>query len=309
MNKIARKLVLSIVSVVLAVFALGTTTFAWFTLTNTATVQPFEAQIVADTGIEIAIGTYTLAPTELNWVTTLTTAEVEAYIASAYSNFRFNAVTTPNGSTYYTLGDAGLTVATSGWLELPIHFRSNSADRILWTGVTLTSDGQLPWVADTNFTDASGTARIIGESINIDAANGMRIGIEGVVGGLTNYEVYERAAGVFGNVVLNTGGDLSNGGIGDPGAMNYYYAKTGALVPGTATVSAIESFTSIAYDELDPLTYIPVLDLGDGTDAERTYFGTMTIRIWLEGWDANVYNSVLDRMIYASFQFTGTTAP
>jgi len=56
MNKIARKLVLSILTVVLTVAALGTTTFAWFTLTNTSVVQPFQAQIVSDTGIEIAIG-------------------------------------------------------------------------------------------------------------------------------------------------------------------------------------------------------------------------------------------------------------
>ena len=56
MTKMTRKLLLSIITVVLTVVALGTTTFAWFTLTNTAQIQEFEAKIIADSGIEIAIG-------------------------------------------------------------------------------------------------------------------------------------------------------------------------------------------------------------------------------------------------------------
>ena len=56
MTKLTRKLLLSVLTVVLTVVALGTTTFAWFTLTNTAQIQSFDAEIIADSGIEIAIG-------------------------------------------------------------------------------------------------------------------------------------------------------------------------------------------------------------------------------------------------------------
>ena len=131
MNKIARKLVLSILTVVLTVAALGTTTFAWFTLTNTSVVQPFQAQIVSDTGIEIAVGQPTVSPLDLNWVTTLTTAEITAYIEEAYLGaFKFNMVTTVDGAAFNALGIGALVPTTAGYLEIPLNFRSNTADRI-----------------------------------------------------------------------------------------------------------------------------------------------------------------------------------
>jgi hypothetical protein len=42
-----------------------------------------------------------------------------------------------------------------------------------------------------------------------------------------------------------------------------------------------------------------------GTDYEADYFGQVMIRVWLEGWDANAYNSILSRIITTSFEFTG----
>ena len=84
MNRLARKLVLSVLSVVLTVVALGTTTFAWFTLTNTSVVQPFNAQIVADTGIQVAVGMPGVEPEFLQWKTTITATDISNYISAAY---------------------------------------------------------------------------------------------------------------------------------------------------------------------------------------------------------------------------------
>jgi hypothetical protein len=72
-------------------------------------------------------------PSELNWVTTLTTVALNDYITAAYGgNFKFNHVTTTNGVTFETLGVSAMTPATGGWLEIPLHFRSNSAEQIQW---------------------------------------------------------------------------------------------------------------------------------------------------------------------------------
>jgi hypothetical protein len=301
MSKIARKLVLSIVTVVLTVFALGTTTFAWFTLTNTAQVQPFQAQIIADTGIEISIGDTVGDPVNKQWVTQLTTASVEAWINATYPGFRFNHVTTLDGSTYNTLGMTSLTEAAGGWLEIPIHFRSNSSDTIFWTNVTLTS-GLASWVPDVDFIGASGNPVTSGNSIQVDAAHAMRISIEKYAAGLTNgFVVYELpAAGA--NVVLGTGGNLADGvgvGLGNAGAMNFYYQKTGMLPFGADNVSVIESQTSIVSEE------VLVMNSGQAIFAGANYYGRIVIRIWVEGWDANAYNSILNRFISASFTFVG----
>ena len=115
MKNISRKLVLSILTVVLTVVALGTTPFTWFTITNTANISAFEAQIVSDEGIEIAIGNINErladgyqtkfevnSPANLNLVTTLTKADVEEYIELMDANFRFDHLTSPDGDTFYS---------------------------------------------------------------------------------------------------------------------------------------------------------------------------------------------------------------
>lgn len=312
MSKIARKLVLSIVTVVLTVFALGTTTFAWFTLTNTSVIQPFQAQIVADTGIEIAIGNPTGDPIGMNWVTTLTTSQVNTYIETAYAGaFRFNHVTTADGSNFYTLGASAMVPALATmYLEIPLHFRSNSATQIQWSSVSLSSP-VATWINDVTFTHVDGTTYTANQPISIDASNSMRAAILGNVGGLSTIVAYEKPA-AGSNIVLGIGGDfrgaqelldLGDGPqlyyVGANGSYNYYFRKNATLPFGTDAVVTLATITTLANN--------PVLDMtsGNALTAGADYYGSVILRIWLEGWDANAFNAVLDRIITASFQFTG----
>ncbi len=316
MNSITRKLVLSILTVVLTVIALGTTTFAWFTLTNTAAVQPFQAEITSDTGIEVALGVPVAGEEDnLNWVTTLTTAAIQNFIEAEYSAFTFTHVTTSNAIDFQTLGISDMTNATSGYLEIPINFRSNSANRILWSTVSLSS-GAAPWQADVAFTGAKGTAYTAGGSISIDAADAIRIAIVGTVGAdPAHYVAYENPNSTT-NVVLDGDGaamDLRGTQedidpdpvlenlqyIGANGAMNYFYRKNASLPFGAQAVTVVNTIQTLNNE--------PVLDLAPSTTSGAANYGQLVIRIWVEGWDANAFNSVLGRMITTSFGFTGAT--
>ena len=212
MTKITRKLLLSIITVVLTVVALGTTTFAWFTLTNTSSVQPFEAEIVADSGIEVAIGSHGTAytsPTTLNWVTTLTTQAIADYIDLTYgNNIVFNHVTTADGVSFMTLGATAMTGTTSGYLEIPLNFRSDTATQINWTSVSMSSL-VAPWTVDVAYTDELGNLRAPDDDINIDASDAMRIAMRAVGNSGAHVVAYEKAAGGS-NVVLGIGGDVSS---------------------------------------------------------------------------------------------------
>jgi hypothetical protein len=307
MRNISRKLVLSIIAVVLTVFALGSTTFAWFTLTNTSTVQAFEAQIIGDSGIEISLGAHgtTFAnPDAAEWVTTLTTADVEAYLVDTYGNTQiFNHVTTADGISFSTLGATAMTATTAGFIELPLNFRSDTATSINWTTVSLTAAGN-SWTVDADFTDATDTARVAGDSITVDASDAMRIAMvsNATYGG--NTVAYEKPSSGT-NVVLGTGGDLSdsaNAGHGVAGAMNYYYSKNNALPFGAAAVTTLSTITDLAAGQ-------PVVSLvdvsGSATDFGADNYGQLTVRIWLEGWDANAYNSILSQLVSTSFTFQG----
>ena len=314
MNSITRKLVLSILTVVLTVVALGTTTFAWFTLTNTAVVQPFQAEITSDTGIEVALGIPVSGlENELNWVTTLTTTTIQDYIEDEYGAFTFTHVTTTNAVDFYTLGTAAMASTTGGYLTIPLNFRSNSANTILWSTVSLTS-GQAPWDADVAFTGAKGASYIAGDDVPIDAADSFRIAILGTVGGSNNVVGYENPDSLTNAVLDGDGAVMDLSGltedhdddvltpevhIGANGAMNYFYRKNATLPFGADAVTVLNTIQSLSEN--------PVLTMAEVETSGATYYGQVLIRVWLEGWDANAYNSVLGRMITASFVFTGTT--
>lgn len=311
MTKITRKLLLSIITVVLTVVALGTTTFAWFTLTNTSAVQPFEAEIVADSGIEVALGAHTTGstnPTSLNWVTTLTTEAVEAYIEAEYNAGRivFNHVTTADGVNFMTLGALAMTGTSSGYLEIPLNFRSDTANTITWTSVSIASTPE-NWTVDVSFTDFGGTARIAGSTVSVDASNGMRIAMLSEAAYGSHLVAYEKP-GTAANHVLGTGGDLSElvassaDGFGNPGAMNYYYQKNNVLPFGATAVTTLATQTIIDNDVVITMANVSA----SPTDYQADFFGQVMIRIWLEGWDANTFNSVLSRTISTQFIFAGT---
>jgi hypothetical protein len=319
MTKITRKLLLSIITVVLTVVALGTTTFAWFTLTNTSAIQPFEADIVADSGIEVALGAHNTGetnPTALNWVTTLTTEAIQTYIESEYNAGRivFNHVTTADGVNFMTLGALAMTSTTSGYLEIPLNFRSDTANQIDWTSVGVTSDAD-PWTVDVNFTDFGDVARVAGGTVAVDASNSMRIAMisQAAYGGFT--VAYEKPSSAA-NHVLGVGGDLrgplsnldgilgnSDDYLGSDGSMNYYYQKNNSLPFGADNVTTLATQTVIDADQV-----IQMVDVsGSPIDYQADWFGQVMIRVWLEGWDANTFNSVLSRTISVQFVFSGVT--
>ena len=329
MNKLARKLVLSVLTVVLTVIALGTTTFAWFTLTNQAVVQPFNAQVVGDSGIEFALDNPQIAnPQNLTWVTTLSPAAVTNYIADKYANtFRFNHVTTADGLNFFNITESGMVAVPQyfagdgtdpavypGYLDINLHVRSNTVSTIKWTQVVMNSDLITDWNSDVAFTHTTG-AVAVDDAVSVRAVDAMRIAVIGKVGTEeNNVEVYENPAEGTNTVLTLNNADMTTG-TNFAGAVSYYFAKTNAY-PGNATaqnadpliparsVTTIATFTELVEDALDALS-VTVLELDPDTSAGTVYYGTMTIRVWLEGWDAEAFNIILDQWITVGLTFEG----
>lgn len=311
MSSLARKLLLSVVAVLLSVVAFGTTTFAWFTITNVSEVQPFESDVVTDNGIEVSLDGTT-------WVTTLTTDMINAYIAAQYpSGFAFNHVTSPTGySNFQTLGTLGVTDdGTASVLRINILFRSNNANAILWTGVSLSAVTS-SWTSDVAFTRTSsapeGSPVVSGGSIAVNPANAIRISVLGNHLSDSAF-VYELPAGdndgAYNSVLGGDGStpvDFSDGvaaGQGDPGSYNYYYVKTGALISGTDAVVTAPTITQVD----DNANARLVLHMTENSTYDTTYWGQISIRLWFEGWDGEAYNALLGRMITTAFTFEGTS--
>lgn len=335
MTKMTRKLLLSIITVVLTVVALGTTTFAWFTLTNTAQIQEFEVDIIADSGIEIAIGALGADLNSLEWKTIITPEDIYEFFGGVGADIEdlqfLNHVTTPDGINFYTLGTTTEGASVSGgYIELPVHFRSNSADAITWTQAAISGEAA-DWIVDTAFVDALGTSRTAGSIISVNPADAMRVAIQGTVGGDSNHVVAYENSATGTNVRLGSGDNFGTNVYVDPadttvppvehataaptyiassptayanGSYNYFANKNSNEVP----LWGIEAVTTVA-TELS-INGQTVTELGSGTDAglTQTYYGNIVIRVWLEGWDANSFDAQLARRISVRFEFLGVEA-
>lgn len=307
MNQITKKLLLSVLTVVLTVIALGTTTFAWFTLTDVATVQPIDVQVVADVGMEISLD-------EETWVTTLTTSMINDFlydpITGPYpSGLRLNNITSPDGFNFTNLDATA--AALSSYLRLPIYFRSNNVESVAWTLVSLQSQG-VSWLSDVAFADTHG-AVTAGSNLVYVAAQGARVSVRGETG-VTATAVYELGTGIAGNygaLAPTRNNTPLSGVVGpflstEPGAINYYYVKTTELPLGADAIGGITLATTVSTLG----TGIDVLDLILGYEgnnpaayAAYTYGGRMSIYLWLEGWDPDTFNAVLADTVRVRFEF------
>ncbi len=324
MTKLTRKLLLSIITVVLTVVALGTTTFAWFTLTNTAQVQEFEAEIIADSGIEVAVGDLGIADlNDLEWKTVITPDDIYAYFGGIDVDAMelLNHVTTVDGINFTTLGTTNKgAIVTGGYIEIPIHFRSNSADAIQWTDVAISGE-TVSWTVDTAFTNANGVPQAVNSSMNINPADAIRVAIQGEVSGDANHVVaYENPAlgsnhvlvdGNYGTNEYAVGGATpaddsdvaSNPSAYANGSYNYFFNKSSGEVPlwGIESVDVVDTLTALNND------VIAHLDGAHGREISQVYYGTIVIRVWLEGWDPDSFDAQLARQIGVSFRFLGIT--
>jgi len=324
MTRLTRKLMISILTVVLSISALGTTTFAWFTLTNVATVESFSANIVSETGIEVSLDGET-------WYNSLTEAMIQEYITEKYGTFAFNHITSADGQIMRSLGTASLpnVTAGSGHLELILFFRSENVQQLAWTAASLGGTG-LIWRADVDFTDSKGEDVLAGTDVSLSPADAMRISVLSPVDVALTVDpltpvVYENPSSGT-NTVLGglTGVDLSNGGVGADGGLNYYYVKTGGNLPfGTDSVTVVGTETAITSDPDNPFivlnlnatngdpvvypndTYYFTETLGKTVNYNATYGGYLVINIWFEGYDAEAFNSLLGGEIIVGLEFKG----
>jgi len=68
------------------------------------------------------------------------------------------------------------------------------------------------------------------------------------------------------------------------------------LPAGVNTVTTVATVTSISSTKVLDMVLNPVMPT-------HAFYGVVTVRVWIEGWDAEAYNSILGRVITTSFRF------
>ncbi len=283
MRKLTTKLLFAIISAAFALVALGTTTFAWFTLTNEATISQFNAEITAGEGIEISLdGT--------NFYTTIPATVIQGKITEL--NVSLKDVTSTDGKTFKYFGAQSPIVydteTKNPYIEFDLYVRSPEANaKIALNDYTFSSiDGETSgtkWTADADFISSFGGPVEAGYEGTYYAHAALRMSLTPVNGGSEGVAQVYQAPGVDNvNKVIST----------EPipqGMVSYYKAKNGENSINISDVTIADALTSASSTEIITLSSTP------------NEASVIRVRVWIEGWDPDCFNAILNSKINVSF--------
>lgn len=289
MRKLTTKLLFAIISAAFALVALGTTTFAWFTLTNEATISQFNAQITAGEGIEISLdGT--------NFYTTIPDTVIQAKINSM--KIELKDVTSKDGivmteidgtTTVSFLSDPGEN-EKNAFIQFDLWVRSPSATTVNLESVTFSSTGK-SWPSDATFTHPKYGELKPGDEEIYYAHDALRLSISE---GTSNKVVYEAPASDT-NTVLDQNRISA-------GMVNYYLVKNSINLLDKYQSVVLPASTDLLKLDTDNETEIPdpvaVVSLTGNNEAK-----VITVRVWVEGWDPDCFNAILNEYINVQMVF------
>ena len=298
MKKLTRKLFISVLVAVFAFVALGTSTYAWITMSTTAEVTAFEAEVSAgDAGIELSenydgtnlanstwlsVLTLQKLPTvALNDLTTTDGIKFYDFSSKPTTEAGYSSEMTQNSTAQGYVDDVYTYNANLGYIEHSIYIRRSSQT----TGTTTVCvDGSEVVFAPA--TDASGSFTYIPKDAstattieNLYATNALRLSITGN----TATAIYEQKAGENENTEGFTAG----------GFAHIYAASQGIKLPTAPT--SYPTYKAGTTDESQDSGTIITL-----TDQEPV---KVTFRVWIEGWDDECHAQILKQKLSVKFGF------
>ncbi|MDY0143330.1 MAG: hypothetical protein RBR97_15695 [Bacteroidales bacterium] len=378
MSKLSKKLILSVLTLVLTVVALGATTFAWFTLGNEATVGQVSGTITAGEGLEIRIAQgqqgYVDGTTVTNitgfesWYTNLPSSKLIDFLKIKYhenhNRIDLKGLTTENGVTLFGMNTSDPAAGNSGaYIEYALEVRSQTPGYLYVSSATL-EGGTISWVADTNYVVVDGIGAVADQTtVVVSAADAARLSVQG---NRSHVFAFQNEAGAsttetnpgLNNHTITVGNTITGKHNGENylapskfGAHDYFFMKSGGLLVaplneaftlvGGALVAIADTSNVKLVDTYIPLNelarnadtehakaiaelkhaYVPAsvgathiedpsnsgqfIEAGENTpthklDTEGYAYATITVRIWIEGWDNEAYNAIFTAPLFAS---------
>lgn len=295
MNKITKKLLMAILSVSFALVALGTVTFAWFTLTNITTIDSFDIDVSTTEGIEVAFGD------EDEWFTEIDTQTMTDYLRkTALKDFDgLKPVTSPDGVNFYTREDINqenplIDPVFDGYVVFQLRFRSLIANTAIYLSPeTVMSDPDgITWTSDAQFTNSKGEEIKVDYKVTFYVANAARMSFDD---GDNNTFVYELPDNSYGDELDEKFGNYSHSdnpledGEITPianGAISYYNRKH--------SLNQLKDYEKIELAQANTsfLGANPIA-VTSNTLTDGYYETSITVRIWLEGWDADCMDPIV----------------
>jgi len=291
MKKLTRKLFISILSMAFAVIAIGTTTFAWITVSNTAKIEQFSGQVEAgESGIELSWSSSETG----QWYTSLNLTD-----SADFANFsKFSDLTSSDGKIIkeYVFGDTASDGDETGkYIEVTFYMRRSdyknvaddaSGSDLLSVYVDSKAVSFETYVSDQKITESSYTceyADIVTENpvTNLLVSNAARLSLS-----TENYTaVYEQSSSIEDNTVNATATAYTDGF-----AYKYWVKKMGTdSLPTYGAITDTEQAQQASNKLIAKLGNAPV---------------AVTVRVWVEGWDNECHAQILSQTLKVALGFT-----
>lgn len=303
MKKLTRKITLSLVAILFAVIALGTTTYAWFTLGTTASVGTVEGEVTSGEGIEISLDGKT-------WVNKLTEEMLSQYIKNHATSLSLTDVTKNGKDFKKNNGVTGGDKATENtdYLVLPIKVRAIGKAAASEDG---TKAGYKLYVSSVNIKDDKTNETAISWNADVD----IEIGGKSVLTAGNPFKLYASDAAR----VTFEYNDTTKATIYTTHTDTEYKdedakTKEDGLAKAYAIKKGYTTLPTFVEDELST-TDTPSLILASNVNdndgkvllvdslPKATEIITVNVYIWLNGYDAHCINAILGHKIYVDFSF------
>lgn len=295
---------------------LGTATYAWITLSNSGVADGLVLNVNTGEDLQISldgISYYNNMPGEL--------------IAEQLTKLSMQDVTSTNGITFKSGGPTGqgTAVPNRDYVSIDLWFRTTAAERFVFlvdnvsNGVEYDTkrDGTLvvslgrSWKADLTFVNGADLINDVvleGTRNTYYASQAVRIAFVEQVNKDNIYDT--RLSSSLKKVIIDPSEDPLRGYGVSYGALDYISKRMGRIIEAPAqkpeTVYELTKFANNnPYIPLTDNSRIMELIVSEQKDnKDQTYYvGKVTMNIWLEGWDADCFDAILDDVIRIQLKF------
>lgn len=298
-----KKIAVAIIALVLAVALATGTTFAWFTTGNTVSVEGVDVNVTAQTeGLLISLDGQTFM-SEIAAADLYEAVNGEGGSTDKFDNLALKdvALETANASAGLQYkGNGGLATKNVDYLEFTLYFRSTVAyDVYLGSDAAVTATDTAPESVKAIVSGEAGVygpdAIVAGQTdITARAANAALVDLGGQI---WNHNKSEGFSAGTANLAVDTYNAIY--GATDVTHPNYIQVPAGykAVADGTVVPATAEGSTADATS---------LLTLVQG--ANGLYEGSLTVRVWIDGWDADCFNVILEDAFSVTLSFVGQEA-
>lgn len=311
-----KKLYMSLLLLGLVLLLLTTATFAWLGLSNINTIDGLSLTATTGDFLEISFD-------GVNFSTSLD----PELIADIIDNVRLTDVTTLDAISFYRGGlkDSDLAVTNKEYLSFPLWFRTVERERHVFLvnnvndqvsfdttmrGTYFVSRG-VTWRSPHTFINGPEATDIVesGDQGVYYAADAVRIGFVELLD--ANNPLDERETTTLRSLIYDPSENPERGFGKSYGMLSYFIADTGRtnFSPPEVFPNTQYRLTEFApfnpYQALDNTSLIAELvPNGEVNEDDRPYYvGKVQVSIWIEGWDADAFDAIVNDRLKIQLEF------